>query len=255
MDLGSGIKLWPVWGRLAIREIQLSVHRTVLGPFWLVLQRIFVGVAFSFLGLVLWGNSGGLNVEVLVAYMVYAIMIGYLQTANTALISTINLADSGLPISIRLLKPWAREFLLSLISSIVILLVVGFSGKFSYEALLVVIILITCMGMWGLGIIMLVSPLALRFRDFSQIVLLISIVLMFFSPIFWNISDAKNKELAYNIVTFNPIADSILAFRSLIGTGSVSMNYVMHLLIQTIVVIGFGFLCFSISRRRIPYWN
>jgi ABC-type polysaccharide/polyol phosphate export permease len=111
------------------------------------------------------------------------------------------------------------------------------------------------MGVWGLGIMMFISPLALRFRDFSQIVGFVSIVLMFFSPIFWNVGDAKNQELAQRLLLFNPIADFILAFKSLLSTGSVTNNYMTRVLIQTIVAIGFGFLCFSISRRRIPYWN
>lgn len=254
-DFRTGLKLWNVWGILALRDIQLSVKRTALGPIWIVLQRVFVGIAFSVFSAVLWATSRSLNVNVLVAYMVFAIMIGYFNSANTALISTGNFSDTGLPISIRLLKPWATEFVLSTVSSLVILIVLFESNGFSIQILLLLALLISLMGIWGLGIILLISPLALRFRDFSQLVGLISILLMFFSPIFWSIGNVKNKDLAQSLLEFNPIADYILAFNYLIERGTLNLTSVFHLSIHTTISLLLGFLCYTICRKKIPYWS
>lgn len=254
-DLLLGYSLWKIWSRLAIREIQLSVKRTILGPVWLIMHRIFFAFAFTFLGAILWGSKVGLNTDILIGYMVFATMIGYLQSANTALISTINLADSGLPISIRFLKPWAKEFLLSLLSIAVIVLTSIISGTLSASTILMIACFTILMSIWGMGLIFAVSPIALRYRDIAQLVSFASIILMFFSPIFWKIEDIQNKELAQNVLTYNPIADFIFVFRDLVSLGTLNDEYASRILIQTVVVLIIGFLIFLSTRRKIPYWS
>lgn len=254
-DLKGGILLWRVWFRLAYRELQLSVKRTVLGPVWLIIHRIFFAVAFSLLGAVLWGTNIGLNIEVLIGFMVFSTMIGYLQSANSALISTANLADSGLPISVRFLKSWAKEFQLSVLSIAVLLITSVATETFGLKTFFLLIALTIVMSLWGLGLIFAISPVALRFRDFSQIVNFASTILMFFSPIFWTIEDIRNKELAQNLLTFNPVADFIFVFRDLINLGILNTDYLMSGCIHTFIILVIGFISFAVTRRRIPYWT
>jgi ABC-type polysaccharide/polyol phosphate export permease len=254
-DLIAGLKLWKVWSRLANREIQLSVKRTVLGPLWLIIHRIFFAVAFSFLGAILWGTKPGLNIDVLIGFMVFSTMIGYLQSANTALISTVSFADSGLPVSVRFLKPWAKEFQLSVLSGVVLLITSIATGTFGFSVIFLLIALTILMSVWGLGLMFAISPVALRFRDVAQIVTFASTILMFFSPIFWKIEDIKNKELAQNLLTYNPVADFIFVFRDLVNLGTLNSDYLMRGCIQTIVILVVGYLSFALTRRRIPYWS
>lgn len=254
-DLLAGLRLWRVWSRLANREIQLSVKRTVLGPLWLIIHRIFFAVAFSFLGAILWGTKPGLNIDVLIGFMVFSTMIGYLQSANTALISTVNFTDSGLPISVRFLKPWAKEFQLSVLSGGVLLFTSVATGTFGLTTFLLLIALTILMSLWGLGLLFAISPAALRFRDVAQIVTFASTILMFFSPIFWKIEDIKNKELAQNLLTFNPVADFIFVFRDLINLGTLNSDFLVRGCIQTLAILVIGYISFAIARRRIPYWT
>ena len=254
-DLFAGTKLWKLWSRLAYRELQLSVKRTVLGPLWLIIHRIFMAVAFSFLGAILFGSTAGLNTDILIGFMVFAIITGYLQSANSALVSTASLSDSGLPVSVRFLKPWAREFQLSLLSAGVLSIVSISLGTFSLKTFLLITALILVMSLWGLGLMFAIAPVALRFRDVAQIVTFASTVLMFLSPIFWKIEDIKNKELADIILTYNPIADFIFILREVINNESLNADYIRGSCIQTIVILVIGFISFAATRRRIPYWN
>ena len=254
-DLFAGAILWNIWFRLAFRDLQLSVKRTVLGPLWLILHRILVAAAFSLLGAVLWGTKSGLNIDILIGYMVFAMMNGFLQSANTALISTASLSDSGLPISVRFLKPWAKELQLSLLSAGVLSIVLIFRGTFSLITFLLISTLTIIISLWGLGLMFAIAPLALRFRDVAQIITFASTVLMLISPIFWKIQDIKNKELANLILTYNPVADFIFIFRDLINLGVLNSTYFRSGCIQTIVILVIGFISFAATRRRIPYWS
>lgn len=254
-DLFAGITLWKVWFRLAFRELQLSVKRTVLGPLWLIIHRIFIAVAFSFLGAILFGTNAGLNTDVLVGFMVFAIMTGYLQAANTALVTTASLSDSGLPISVRFLKPWAKEFQLCLLSAGVLTIASIVTGAFSLKTVLLISVLTIVISLWGLGLMFAIAPAALRFRDVAQIVTFASTVLMFLSPIFWKIEDIKNKELAEVILTYNPIADFIFIFRDAVNNQALNTNYIRSGIIQTTVILVIGFITFTATRRRIPYWS
>ena len=254
-DLSAGTKLWSVWFRLAYRELQLSVKRTVLGPLWLIIHRLFIAVAFSFLGAILFGSTTGLNTDILVGFMVFAVMNGYLQSANSALISTASLSDSGLPVSVRFLKPWAKEFQLSLLSAGVLSIVSISTGTFSLKTFLLIFALTVVISLWGLGLMFAIAPAALRFRDVAQVITFASTILMFLSPIFWKIEDIKNKELADIILTYNPIADFIFIFREVINNGTVDAPYLRSGCIQTIVILVIGFISFAATRRRIPYWS
>ena len=254
-DLFAGTKLWKLWSRLAYRELQLSVKRTVLGPLWLIIHRIFMAVAFSFLGAILFGSTAGLNTDILIGFMVFAIINGYLQSANSALVSTASLSDSGLPVSVRFLKPWAKEFQLSLLSAGVLSIVSISVGTFSLKTFLLIFALILFISLWGLGLMFAIAPVALRFRDVAQIVTFASTILMFLSPIFWKIEDIKNKELADIILTYNPIADFIFIFREVINNETLNTDYLRASCIQTLVILVVGYLSFALTRRRIPYWS
>jgi len=254
-DLFAGTKLWSLWSRLAYRELQLSVKRTVLGPLWLIIHRIFIAVAFSFLGAILFGSTAGLNIDILVGFMVFAVMNGFLQSANSALISTASLSDSGLPVSVRFLKPWAKEFQLSLLSAGVLSIVSISVGTFSVKTFFFIFLLTIVISLWGLGLMFAIAPAALRFRDVAQIITFASTILMFLSPIFWKIEDIKNKELADIILSYNPIADFIFIFREVINNETVNTAYFRGGCIQTIVILVIGFISFAITRRRIPYWS
>ena len=254
-DLKEGISLWRIWIRLANRELQLSVKRTVLGPIWLIIHRIFFAVAFSFLGTILWGTKAGLNIDVLIAFMVFSTMIGYVHSANTALISTANLSDSGLPISVRFLKPWAREFQLSILSCGVLLIASIATQTLSLTIIFWLILLTVILSVWGLGLMFLISPAALRFRDIAQIVTFASTILMFFSPVFWKIEDIKNKELAQQLFAYNPIAEFIFVFRDLVNQGTINTESLIRGCIHTVAILVVGVVSFAVTRRKIPYWS
>ena len=254
-DFKDGLSLWRVWFKLASRELLNSVKRTVLGPIWLIVHRIFFALAFSLFGAVLWGTKAGLNIDVLIGFMVFSTMIGYLQSANSALISTVNLAESGLPVSVRFLKSWAREFQLSMLSGFVLLIASIATGTFGLKIIFLISALTILMSLWGLGLMFAISPAALRFRDVAQIITFASTILMFFSPIFWKIEDIKNKELANKLLEFNPIAEYIFIFRDLINLGIIDGFNLIRASIQTIIILGIGFVSFSLTRRRIPYWS
>lgn len=254
-DLIRGFGLWRVWFRLAHREILLSVKRTVLGPLWLVIQRLFTVMAFSLLGALLWGRKAGLDFDVLIGYMVFATMISYLQSANTALTSTTNLSDSGLPVSVRILKPWSKDFLLSLIPLTILGITAINLGSFNFVTLVAIILLNAYIALWGLGLMFVLAPAALRFRDLGQLVNFLITILIFFTPIFWKIQDIKNKEIANNLLNYNPIADFIYLHRELLNIGTLDMKYLVHASVHVAIAVGGGLLVFMFTRRRIPYWS
>jgi ABC-type polysaccharide/polyol phosphate export permease len=254
-DFLSGLKVWRVWLRLAIREIELSIRRTILGPLWLVIHRIFFALAFSFLGALIWGGPFGLRIDVLTGYIVFATMIGYLQSANTALISSVNLTDSALPISVRFFKSWAKEVLLSVISACILIIAAISTGSISFQTVFLILLMFALASFWGFGLILAISPIAFRFRDVSQIISFMSIVLMFLSPIFWRLEDLQNRDLAEKIITFNPVADFIFVFRDIVNEGVLNFEYLDNIILHTLLIMFVGFLIFTVTRRRIPYWS
>jgi len=108
-----------------------------------------------------------------------------------------------------------------LFSLIAFVLVVVFTrATFSWTMLLIPIPIIYTF-MFSLGVAMLISSLAVFFRDLTYLYGVFTLLLMYLSAIFWPVEMLEEGGLMAGIIGFNPIYQFITYFRSLALWGTV----------------------------------
>jgi ABC-type polysaccharide/polyol phosphate export permease len=99
---------------------------------------------------------------------------------------------------------------------------------------------------------MLTAVLCLRFRDFQQMVASILQVMVFVTPVFWQVNQIQGKRAI--IIHANPLHHMVEVVRQpLLGAMPSSMSY---LVCVGCAVVGWllAFKLFARKRHRLAYW-
>lgn len=253
-DLAEGLRRWRSWTYLAVESVKNQYRRTVLGPWWLTLQTAayVVGLAVIFsqilheglkaflpyvaVGLIVFNLLSGLTRagagvfvnaagtmkstrQPLTSYVLRDAAVEFIQFGHNMLIFLVFMAARLVPLNIKMLI------------AIPIVLVIAVNGAF--------------LGLW-LGIAV------ARFRDVRPLVDSILQVLVFFSPVFYRLSNLGGNRQA--LLGWNPFTYLIGAFRSpLIGAPLRFYDFVGTAVV-TVVNVALGMYIFSRARSRLPYW-
>jgi lipopolysaccharide transport system permease protein len=223
-------ELWEfrsLLGRFAARDITLRYRQTALGAIWVVLQPLLGAGILSFV----FGSVAGLPSPAGIPYFVFSLvgMVGWTAFSQVATRSSGSLiANTSLVQKIyfpRLLLPLST--VLSTCVDVVVSLglvavVMAFQGILPGAAVATFPLwLVLFLGM-GLGIGMTSSALMVRFRDVSYVLPLIVQLLLFLSPVAYQLSAVPQSSLW--LYELNPLAGLLEGFRwSILGTEAPSM--------------------------------
>ena len=105
-------------------------------------------------------------------------------------------------------------------SLIAVLIVILFTGAPFYWTMLLIPLPIIYIFMFSLGVSMLVSSLAVFFRDLTYLYEIFITLLMYLSAIFWPVDILKGGILE-NVIGLNPMYQFIVYFRQLVYWGTV----------------------------------
>lgn len=241
------------WITLGWLDIKSRYRRTVLGPFWIVLNTL---VSIGFLGLV-YKTIFNIPLRDFLPYIAAGIILWNLIFSNTtescyAFISQKFLLQ-GIPIGpelilIRLVCRNTVIFLHNLLLLIIILLVL--QQGLSWSAILAIpgLILIFLISI-SFGIILAYS--SVRFRDLPQIVSSLLSIFFLATPIIWPQRLLGENQL---LAVLNPLTHIISVVRNpLLGTTPSLISWIVVWLIFLLS----GILAIVINRRynhRILYW-
>jgi ABC-type polysaccharide/polyol phosphate export permease len=105
----------------------------------------------------------------------------------------------------------------------------------------------------GIALGLWLGPLVARFRDVGPIVVSLSSVLFFFTPIFWTPTDLSRQQLAW-ISGWNPFAYLLDFFRTpLLGAWPTAV-VMFGVIAITVVNLLLGVFRFGRTRSRLAYW-
>jgi ABC-2 type transport system permease protein len=255
LDITEGVRNWPLWWLLAVRQTASQYRRTYLGPWWMSMQTfIFV--------LGLWFLFGTLLDQPMREFLPYvAIGLVVFQFLSTSLVMGTNAYVQGasvvqtapVPLSsipLKLAAGRAIEFGHDLV--VIGLLVIVLAVPLGWEMLLLPVAL-ACMVLNAIAFGLWLGPLNARYRDIGPIVESLVRILFFFTPIFWVPSDlAADQRLV--LTAWNPFAywmesvrqcflpDQHFWFIATVSLGLTIVNCVM------------GVAVFSRMRPRIAYY-
>jgi ABC-type polysaccharide/polyol phosphate export permease len=254
-DIRAGIARWPVWWTLSLQAIRSQYRRTYLGPWWITAQQVIFVVGLSLLFGTLMGQDQQTFVPyVAVGFITFNWMITMMNGGATSIITSgASIKTSPGPLSLPALRSFAMASIQFLHNAFVIVAVmiifrvtVGWPIVLVPVALVVIALNGVALGLW-------LGPVVTRYRDVGPIVVSLSSVLFFFTPIFWTPQDLSRQQYAW-ISGWNPFAYLLDFFRTpLLGawpTRAVVIGVVVITVVNTLIAL----LYFSRTRPRLAYW-
>ncbi|MEI6363438.1 MAG: ABC transporter permease [Actinomycetes bacterium] len=244
-----------MWWSLSVQAIRSQYRRTYLGPWWITVQQVIFVVGLSLLfGTLLNQDKQTFIPYVTIGFIAFSWMTSMMTGgANSIISSGPTIKTSPGPLSLPALRNFAMATIQFLHSAVVIVVVmiifqvpVGWPIVLAPLGLLVITVNGIALGLW-------LGPLAARYRDVGPIVVSLSSVLFFFTPIFWTTDDLSRQQIAW-LAGWNPFAYLLEFFRSplldqwptvavCLGTAGITVANVLG-----------GVLHFSRTRERLAYW-
>jgi ABC-type polysaccharide/polyol phosphate export permease len=253
-DLREGLRRHHGWRYLAAEHVKNSYRRTVLGPWWLTAQQaVYVsGLAFVFSQLFHQDLREFLP-YVAVGFLAYVLLLGLLRDgANVFVVSAESIKSTKQPLSGFVL----RNVMVQLIQfghNAVITLVFFFIGYIHPSwwlllapvGLLLILVNGVLLGLW-------LGPVVARFRDVGPAIDSVLQVMVFFTPIFFRLSDLHG--LRGTLIRWNPFTSFIELLRDSVLGSRPELVTVSGVVAYTVIDLALAVVLFARSRSQIPYW-
>jgi lipopolysaccharide transport system permease protein len=237
----------------AVRDIRLRYRQTALGATWVVLQPLLSALIFAVVfGFIAKMPSQGVP-YFLIAFsgmMGWTLFYGNLTrvspslVANAALVRKIYFPRLLVPLGV--VPSVMLDFLVSV--GVMVVLMVIYRVTPGWGLLLfpfcVLIILFLSLGLGLMG-----SSLAVKYRDIQHIVPFFAQLLMYASPVGYSIAAVPLRIRSYYLL--NPLAEPIDTIRwAFLGLGQPDFRYLAYSFVVSVVVLWAGLVVFRSCERE-----
>ena len=254
-DVAEGLRRWRSWRYLAMETVKNSYRRTVLGPWWITLQTaaFVVGIAVIF-GQMLDESFREFVPYVAVGLIAFNLLAGLTRAgANVFVAAAGTMKSTRQPLASLVLQNVTVEFIQFGHNVLIYAVFLALGLVPMSWHMLVAIPMILVIALNGLLVGLWLGPTVARFRDVKPLVESVLQVLIFFTPVFYRISDLEDTA-RYYLLGWNPFTYLLSAFRApLIGEPLESAFYVGSAVV-TAVSLCLAVIVFTRSRSRLPYW-
>ena len=230
-------------------QLKAQVNKLFLSYFWWFLEPLLFVALFYFVFGLLMKRGGGVN-------FVLFLLVGkvvFMWFSKGAVMGSTSLRKNTKIIMMRDIPKWVFPLVSvqvatykSLIALIILLSVLLLSGNSDPRSWWQLIILILLSYLFISSVACLLSLLVAVAEDFSQLISLFMIIMMFGSGIFWDINSISNKQLVDIVLIVNPLAGLIDSYRTVILNGNlVEPQRLYSVLIASMIIWGVNIIAFK----------
>lgn len=253
-DIREGLRCWPIWSRLGVREVRLRYRRTVLGPLW---QTLSLGLLVFALG-VIWSELWKMDMRVYLPFMCTGVLAwnlvsGLISDGCGAFVQAERFVKQmGVSYTMLTLAIVWRTFIVfahNMAVYVPVAIYAGIQPTWASLLLLPALLIIAVNGVWA-GLFF--ATVCSRFRDLQQLVASLMQIALFVTPIFW-VPGGLGKGFA-GFLDYNFLYHYVDIVRMpLLGKAPAAWSWVV-VLIGTILGWAMALALFSRFRKRIAYW-
>ena len=257
-DIIKGIERWNVWYYMALNDVRSRYKRTILGPFWTVLN---VGILVLALGLVysyLWKVDTAVFLPYFSAgYVSWIFFTSTINESNYALINSEKaIKSTALPYSVHIFRVLARNVIVlahCLLVHLCVIIYFGIWPNMNMVLLFPLGLFILFMNLLWIAVFL--SVICARYRDVSQAVTSVLQVAFFVTPIFWQVKILDDRpEVRLILADLNPVFHYVeLVRKPLLGQVPALETYVVTIVIAVIGSM-LSLSIFSRYKGRIAFW-
>ncbi len=252
-DITDGIRLAPLWSRLAWEQTVARFRRTIIGPFWLTANLLAISFSLSVVFGAMMGQNYRTNFALIISGILsWALIGGVMSDAAGVFISAGGLMQTmKLPLTFHVLLMMTRNvinFLAQLIALWIVLAVLRLGALPTWQLLVGLPIVLIDMSL----ISMILAIPSTRFRDINQTVGFAVQILFFLTPVFWAPSQMHGKKRL--LADLNPFAHLLeLVRQPLLGREPALLHFewgigLMVVLSVTVVAM------LALYRKRVVFW-
>lgn len=254
-DFIASFASWRIFCMIGVNDIRKRYTRSKIGQFWLTLSLAIniatLGVVWSYLfkmptkeympflavGTIFWTYISSCIIE---GANLYISSASYLRELNIPKLSYVN-------------SLFVRNFIILFHNLIVLIPVFLFcAASISIKATLLSLLGFVLTSLFLMPVIMLLSLLSLRFRDFPNIIASLMQITFYVTPVMWKVS--LMPERFHHYLILNPFAVFLSICREpLLGT-EIASEYWIAALIYAVLAWAIAFPFFSKFKARIVYW-
>ncbi|MDP5200691.1 ABC transporter permease [Flavobacterium sp. DG2-3] len=242
------------------RDIITVYKQTVLGPLWYLIQPLFTSITFT----IIFNNVAGIKTGTIPPFLFNLAGIMVWNYFTACLNGTSDTFKSNAGIFGKVYFPRIITPLSIVISNLIKFgiqfgIFVFFYIFFYFQgadlslnvSMLFFPILISFMGILGLGLGMMISSMVTKYRDLNNLVGFGVQLLMYISAVMYPMELIKEKLPKFGwIVEYNPLAYVIETSRyMLLNIGSISILGLIYTMVVTIVVFFIGLLIFNRTEK------
>jgi lipopolysaccharide transport system permease protein len=243
------------------RDVITVYKQTILGPIWYLIQPLFTSIIFT----VIFNDMAEIPTGIAPAFLFNLAGITSWNYFKQCLVGTSdtfkrNQGIFGKVYFPRVIMPMATVLSNLIKFGIQLFVFVGFYLFYVFvndaqiipqKALLLFPLLVIVMGLFGLGLGMIISSMTTKYRDMNFLVGFGVQLLMYASAVMYPISFFKEKlpNLSW-FVEYNPMATIIEAFRYMtLGVGDYSTNKLLYALLVSVVTFLVGLVVFNKTEK------
>jgi ABC-type polysaccharide/polyol phosphate export permease len=257
-DLGATFADWPLWTRLALRDIRGRYRRTLFGPFWTVLGN---GATVAALGLVyayLWNvDTQSFLPYFSAGFITWSLFTTLVNEACHAFISNEEVVKSTrIPLTSHVTRVVMRNLVVFAHNLVLHGLVCLYAGLWPDPLAFALVLVGLVLFIANLGwICLLLAVAAARFRDVIPLIGIVLHLAFFLTPIIWTADRVAGRPLVEAVlVAGNPLFHLVDAVRAPL-LGRMPMTETLALLAAA-AALGWPLALFAFGRARdrIAYW-
>ena len=256
LDLKNSVNKFELAFELAKSDIRVRYAHSKFGPFWETLSLAIFLIVLS----IVWSRIMSKDVNEYLPYLVCGVVIwryiSFIVTGSCQIFITNNnlLKNFKLSISLIPLKHSIGGFLIFLHHFPLILLInFIWNNNFLSLNLLYLIITIPIFIFISFMLALFVSLLTLRFRDLQPLVQTVFSVLIFFTPVLWEVSQVSEK-MQYYIIFPNFLYHYIELIRAPILGNSISLFTWLYLILFTVIIFTINIIIINKNYKIIKFW-
>lgn len=252
-DIVNSAKKWRVWYNLALYDTKAKYQRTKLGPIWIVLVNlIFVGGISLVWSIIQHADIRSILPRFFSGFIVWQFLSSFvLEGCEVFTVEKKIIFNIPIEKFTFLLKNAVTQILILLHNLAGFFIVMTLMGNWPnfYMLLFIPALILTLIA--AIGISLILSFIAARFRDISPLIRSLMSVGMLVTPVLW---DAAQFGTKYYLVYINPFAIFLDLLRKPLLGQPIGMLELSLALMLTFMISGVAFMLFSRFRHRIIYW-
>lgn len=253
-DLGDGLRRVQLWGAMAWFDIRQRYSRSLIGPFWATLSlAAFVGGLGVVYGTLLKTPLVEFLPYLTVGMLVWTFISTMIIEGCSAFVSAeVAVKQMPVPLSIHVYRVVWRALIVFGHNAVVAALVLVVANPYGLlTGIVPALVGLAVLAVNGAATAITLGTLGARFRDLTPLMLNMTAMLFFVSPILWQAETLGERAwIAYA----NPIFHLIQIVRApLLGAAFPAASWAFVAAFSVLNLLA-AFLIFARFRWRIPYW-